>query len=274
MEKYLNNNISALVPSQPGLILGKAYYIQKQKECNQVTKTDAVFYQFRLDKQTSTEVQMVPDACMDILFCLDPKKPRATFYGKRLESKKITLEPGFEYFGFRPYSERGIKKLNKKIIDLCGNEAPLNEVINSSDIVEKIYLGKSFEDRINIFDEFAQKYIIDNEKITDFTNYVYRAICYSRGNISMDEITDYTGYSERYVRKKFKEFYGIAPKRFSRIIRFQNSLQMLLNFNNCEFSDVVYDSGFYDQAHFIREFKNFSGTTPSNFVDKFAKSCV
>ena len=263
-----------MVPSQPGLVFGKAYYVQKQKECNQVTKTDAVFYQFRLDKKNSTEVQMVPDACMDILFCCDPKNPRATLYGKRLENKTITLEPGFDYFGFRPYSERGIKKLNSNLIDLCDGEAPLNEVIHDSDIIEKIHLGKSFEERINIFDDFAQKYIIDNGKITDFTNYVYRAICYSRGNMRMEDITSYTGYSERYVRKKFKEFYGIAPKRFSSIIRFQNSLQMLLNFNKCEFSDVVYDSGFYDQAHFIREFKKFAATTPSSFMEKFEKSCV
>ncbi|MGI5892634.1 MAG: helix-turn-helix domain-containing protein [Bacillota bacterium] len=273
--KYFNvSPDGGLIPSQPGIAYNKSYYVEKIRECNPITKTDAVFYQFKLDEKSSSSIKIVPDACMDILFYCDPKNPRATFYGKRLESKTIELEPGYDYFGFRPYSERGIKSLNKTIIDLCNCEAPLQEVIKDNDIVEKIYCGKSFDERIDIFEEFARKHIIQEEKIIDFTNYIYRAICISRGNISMEDIIDYTGYSERYIRKKFKQFYGIAPKHFSRIIRFQNSLQKMLDKDNNELLDVVYESGFYDQAHFTREFKSFASATPSQYKENLIKKTV
>jgi AraC-like DNA-binding protein len=273
--KYCNvSPDGGLVPSQPGLSCNnQSYYVEKIRECNPITKTDAVFYQFKLDENSSSSIKMVPDACMDILFCCDPKNPRATFYGKRLESKLVELEPGYDYFGFRPYSERGLNSLNKTIIDLCNCEAPLKEVIKDNDIVDKIYCGKSFEERIDIFEEFAKKHIIQEEKIIDFTNYIYRAICISRGNIGMEDIIDYTGYSERYIRKKFKQFYGIAPKHFSRIIRFQSSLQMMLDHDN-ELLDVVYESGFYDQAHFTREFKKLASTTPSQYKGSLIKKSV
>ncbi len=69
-------------------------------------------------------------------------------------------------------------------------------------------------------------------------------------------------YSERYIQKLFLDNVGITPKSFSNIHRFNKSLQ-LIQTADLPLTSIAYDCGYYDQAHFIKEFKKFTGLTPS-----------
>lgn len=252
------------MPRQPGFQFGKYYYLETISEWNTITQSEAIFYQFKTDKESSKTIQVIPNACFDILFCCDPQKSKATFYGKCFESRKIYLEPGCDYFGFRPHSERSIsKKLSKPYFDLVNREVPLDEIINCNELIEKICEGKLFEERIGIFQDFAKDYLTGNEYSSNLANNIYKSICLSLGNLDLNKLYRYTGYSEPYIRRKFKQFYGISPKRFSQIVRFQKATQMLINSSDYELSDVVYEGGFYDHAHLDREFKNFNSASPS-----------
>jgi AraC-like DNA-binding protein len=69
----------------------------------------------------------------------------------------------------------------------------------------------------------------------------------------------------RYLQKLFIECTGITPKLYSQINRFQNSLQ-LINRNEESLTSIAYECGYFDQSHFIREFKSFTGITPSAYL--------
>lgn len=71
--------------------------------------------------------------------------------------------------------------------------------------------------------------------------------------------------SNRYLQKIFIEKIGLSPKFFTRIIRFQHALHHLSVHQLSSLTSLSYQTGYYDQAHFIREFKNFTGYTPSQF---------
>lgn len=72
--------------------------------------------------------------------------------------------------------------------------------------------------------------------------------------------------SERQFERRFKQTTGISPYQYSKILRFQRSVAKL-NFNPAEsLSAVAYSSGFADQSHFIREFKQYSGVTPNAYL--------
>jgi len=68
----------------------------------------------------------------------------------------------------------------------------------------------------------------------------------------------------RYLQKLFVQYTGMTPKLFSKINRFQLSLQ-LISRNESSFTAIAYDCGYADQSHFIRDFKSFTGTTPSSY---------
>lgn len=76
-----------------------------------------------------------------------------------------------------------------------------------------------------------------------------------------------TGYSQKQFIKIFKKYVGITPKYFQRIVRFNEILQKIQNSEKLSWTRISQDCGFYDQAHFIREFQHFCGYNPQAHLD-------
>ncbi|MBM9499268.1 AraC family transcriptional regulator [Leptospira sp. 201903071] len=83
------------------------------------------------------------------------------------------------------------------------------------------------------------------------------------GKISISFLCKESGISQSRMERDFKTYIGLSPKEYSDLIRFRKSL------SNRHFSknltDLAYASGYYDQAHFIREFKKRTGKTPKEW---------
>ena len=71
-----------------------------------------------------------------------------------------------------------------------------------------------------------------------------------------------TGISSRQLRRLFDFYIGDTPKTFSQVVRFQNILRAKPSSQSLRQNKLFFDAGYYDQAHFIKEFKNFYGVTP------------
>jgi AraC-like DNA-binding protein len=72
------------------------------------------------------------------------------------------------------------------------------------------------------------------------------------------------GYSFRSVDRFFRQFFGISPKFYARIVRFQNALSMLRN-ERLGLADIAFACGYYDQAHLTKEFQAFAAQTPTQY---------
>ena len=83
------------------------------------------------------------------------------------------------------------------------------------------------------------------------------------GNISIRHLCREVGMSQRYLEIHFKEMIGISPKLYCRIARFIAVYQFILQQTHIEWSELVYRFHFFDQAHFVRDFKDFFGYSPS-----------
>jgi AraC-like DNA-binding protein len=84
------------------------------------------------------------------------------------------------------------------------------------------------------------------------------------GNLNMSELRNVAGCSERQLERWFRRFVGLAPKFYARIIRLAYTFELMQE-GNKSWCDLVYDSGFYDQSHFIKNFKEFTGEDPSTY---------
>ncbi len=71
------------------------------------------------------------------------------------------------------------------------------------------------------------------------------------------------GLSQRQLRRYFEFYIGDTAKTFSQVVRFQNILNAKPSTQSLKQNRIFFDHGYYDQAHFIKEFKNFYGVTPS-----------
>lgn len=90
-------------------------------------------------------------------------------------------------------------------------------------------------------------------------------ILHQEGCVKMAQIADNMKYSQHYINREFKKKTGFSLKQYSEIIRLQSAITYLEKEN----VDFVYDKlGYYDQAHFIKEFKKFTLLTPQNYLRK------
>ncbi len=89
-------------------------------------------------------------------------------------------------------------------------------------------------------------------------------IIHHNGAITLQHVEEQIGISERSLERYFKEYIGLTPKFYCRIIRFAYIFS-LVNQGNINWSDVSFLAGFYDQSHFIKNFKEFTGEEPSTY---------
>lgn len=85
-----------------------------------------------------------------------------------------------------------------------------------------------------------------------------------RGMIAVAEIGERVGIGERQLERLFKKYIGLSPKFYMRIIRFSAIFQLIQE-EDPGWAGLAYEAGFYDQSHFIRNFKAFTGEDPSRY---------
>lgn len=74
--------------------------------------------------------------------------------------------------------------------------------------------------------------------------------------------------TQKHLIDQFKKYVGLTPKRFQRILRFNEILQQINRQEELGWSQVAYQCGYADQSHFIKEFRHFSGFNPKEFIQQ------
>jgi AraC-like DNA-binding protein len=84
----------------------------------------------------------------------------------------------------------------------------------------------------------------------------------NKGMVLMDDLAAHANMSFRNFERRFSEEVGVGPKLYARITRFFNAVENKMMNPHKKWTDIVYEGGFFDQAHFIKEVKTFSSRTP------------
>jgi len=85
----------------------------------------------------------------------------------------------------------------------------------------------------------------------------------SRGSVKMKSLHEQLYISQSAFEKRFRKLVGASPKKFASIVRFNTVLQDIGKAKSL--TEICYENDFFDQAHFIKDFKQFTGSTPENF---------
>ncbi|MGG0288826.1 AraC family transcriptional regulator [Peribacillus butanolivorans] len=252
-------------PSQPEIQYKMDNYIEHKPLVSNI----ALYYQFKTQKDSVSSFSLIPDGSIDLLFCCCPNNPSSFLWTSPLHrSEQLDFQEGCEYFGVRFFPEQRIINLKYSMRELLGKKIPLVDILPLDFIMEKILVGKSFEERVKLFEKFI-KGLPSEFSYQNIVEYSIKQIYLSKGNININQLTMDTGYSDRYLRKKFEESIGFSPKQFSEIVRFQNSLAMIFKGNNSSL-DIVHENGYHDHAHFIKGFKKFALLTPIQFIENLS----
>src|SRR5215475_6897764 len=93
-----------------------------------------------------------------------------------------------------------------------------------------------------------------------------KLLYHTRGQFRVAELADYCHLSVRQLQRQFDQTTGVSPKALARAIRFESIRERLMFDPNANLTDLAYEFGYTDQAHFIKDFKALTGKTPGEFA--------
>lgn len=256
-------------PSQPEFRLYTDFY--QEVRPTQYSNEIALYYQFKTNEDTEQSLSAIPDGSTDLLFCCNSDNPSAMMWTSPLQRRKQSeLRKNCVYFGIRLYPEQQIIKSKYPMKELMDQQIPLFEVTSlDPNLMEQIAVKNSFRERIAEFESCIRKMRLketrDEKLIKCFLQEIYR----SNGFVDLRRLSGQTGYTDRSIRLKFENYIGFSPKQFCQIVRFQNASNAILSTNKSDLLEISANHGYYDQAHFIRNFKKYANLTPTQFKEIF-----
>ncbi|AOM80108.1 helix-turn-helix domain-containing protein [Pedobacter steynii] len=168
--------------------------------------------------------------------------------------------------GFLPFATIPIKEMENTAV-------PLEKLFGKEgqDIEQKILKAKSTQDRIGLIESFLFSRLANTEAFDQIVKSTVETILTANGQLSIDELSRQTNINRRQLERKFSSVVGLSPKQLSKTIRLQATLKTLLTKKVSSLTTLAYEGEYYDQAHFIKDFKEFTGITPKEFYGDLLK---
>ncbi|GGM77685.1 AraC family transcriptional regulator [Dyadobacter beijingensis] len=190
----------------------------------------------------------------------------AGIHGQSRSFRRFVIGQDFGIFGvyLYPYAVPALfgvpaAELSNQMPDLATFFGPAG-----TDLEERVMLAPDHTARAGIISEFLRKCIRKREISEPAVFSVIGSVIRSNGLARIPDLAAQSFLSTRQFERKFLAFSGFSPKLFSRIIRFQAALSQYGNTGK-SLTEIAYECGYYDQSHFIHDFKAFSGDHPKTF---------
>lgn len=131
----------------------------------------------------------------------------------------------------------------------------------AAEIEDKLANAHSNDQRAAIAQHYLITLLADGEPDRQ-VDCCLRKVQLPDGPLTVRQLTDITGMSQRQLSRRFQQSVGLSPKEYVRVNRFIRSLQHLKEYPLLSLTEIAYKSRYYDQAHFIRDYKDYTGCTP------------
>ncbi|MCG7855515.1 helix-turn-helix domain-containing protein [Flavihumibacter sediminis] len=207
--------------------------------------------------------RVVADGCIDIFF--DLNSPADNFVmGFCKKFTEFPLHHSFNYIGVRflPTMFPQLFKVDASELSNRFEELQMVVPATSHFIASHFNASQNIGEAKKILDTYFTEVLQKSKFDNDPRLYEAIEIILIRAGVLDIEKDINTGISYRQLRRLFEFYIGDTPKTFSKVIRFQNILKAKPSKQSLQQNKLFFDVGYYDQAHFIKEFRNFYGVTP------------
>lgn len=238
------------------------------------------YWTLEAPKETKpTKQKIVPDGCMEMIFhngdlfkqYLTAEKfiiqPRCFVFGQITNS--LAIEPmgttgifAVRFFpnGFIPFASIPISAMENRAV-------PLQELfgLDGEQLAQNMLKASTHSEKIEIIETFLMQQIVVPAAIDRVAKQSVEVIMQLKGQLSVSELTNQIQINRRQLERKFASVIGLSPKQLAKIIRLQTTLKMLANKEFTSLTSLAHEGSYYDQAHFIKDFKEFTGLSPKQF---------
>ena len=223
----------------------------------------------------SAQFISVPEGKMGLTFMLggyskihDFKKERSNhkslFFGMIQQPTHVLMSKDIFTFSI-VFKSNGLSHFTDiPLYEILQTPNAFHEILGPEIIEVEDSLGNctSFSERISIIETYLlKKFKIGKPRIDLAVNLIFE----SNGLLKLKDLCLYLNTSTRQLRQDFIKHVGVSPKQLIRMSRFRFTISK--NPGKENLTQYAYRCGYYDQAHFIHDFKTFSGMTPGKYFN-------
>lgn len=193
---------------------------------------------------------------------------RAWFSGAR--NNLLTIDAGgvnssmmvvsFKYGAAYHFSHFPMHELTGQVID---SDLAFGDLV--LELREEVLQQEAIADKFKKAEQYLSMRLV-REEIPKAVRLGTEYLVASPMNTNLQYLTDQCGYSQKHFIQLFKKHVGLTPKAFQKIQRFQKILVEIEKSQEINWARLAVEYGYYDQAHFINEFKKFSGFNPEKYL--------
>ena len=134
------------------------------------------------------------------------------------------------------------------------------------ELEDKMHTTLDLAQKVKIMQRSLLLQLSRNGEHDHLVNHCLATIHAQKGLITVGKLSEHTGVSTRQLLRRFDRRVGASPKEFCRIVKFLAACRRLRSSQNDPLTSIAYTSGYADQAHFIHDFRQYSGLTPGELL--------
>jgi len=229
--------------------------------------------------------RIVPDGCMEMIFHYGDYyqqylengeaiiQPKSFIFGQL--SRPLTIAPTgktgifairFLPDGFLPFALLPLSTFENRAVPLCDLFAS-----DGIKLEHAIVNASGTEERIEIATAFLSNRLINPIAIDLIIKSSLDLMSRAKGSLMVSDLSTQLSINRRSLERRFSSVIGMSPKQLARIIRLQRVLKSMVNEDFASLTTLAYQGDYYDQAHFIKDFKDFTGVSPGKFFNSQLK---
>jgi AraC-like DNA-binding protein len=220
--------------------------------------------------------RILPDSCVELVFHFhDPYRtyfangesalqPRSFVVGQMRQFLEIAPEGRAGLLAVRFFARGAYLFFQRPLSEVAAGVVDLQDLWRSRarEWTERIALARDMAERVRFLERILLSLLRGNGRTRPAVDRALRLIEGSRGRLRIDDLADEVGVSNRHLTRQFQSAVGLTPKAFGRVARFLHAVELLAAKKHAALADVAHDCGYYDQAHFIHEFRELAGMSP------------
>lgn len=209
---------------------------------------------FRIRAGTDVETAEYADGCVVTT------PTRAFEFGYPLRTRSVGVH--FKPWGLAPF-------LPMPAAELCDRPVTIEQVWGRPAIAElrdRLATADGPHEMLTLLEEELLRRLRETAGL-GLVRHTGRIIATTSGAVAIDDLRVAAGVSSTHLAQRFKELIGVTPKRLARNYRFATTVLSINPAEPIDWADLASSAGYFDQAHFGHEFREFTGLTPTRYVE-------
>jgi AraC-like DNA-binding protein len=227
---------------------------------------------------SETPQDIAPDGCVELIFnfgspyllrTTDPPTalPPAIIVGFQNKTIPLLLHGTLRVVAARLFAWGALALLQDNVVMLTNSVTAVGAHWNAvTERLQSEVMEGKYEQAATTLQDFQIQQTLVRMYDLKLIQTAAKLLHHTKGEYRISELAEYCNVSVRQLERGFQHVIGTSPKNFARTLRFQETQRRLMFDPDADLTELAQDCGYFDQAHFIKDFKAFTGKTPTEYA--------